>query len=608
MDMKAFEVLKSLNLLYVEDDVATREELAMMLEPWVGELHVAADGQEGLELFKVFRPDIVVTDIQMPRASGLAMSGEIRRLAPKQPIVVLSAYNDVEYLFRAIELGIDQYITKPVSVERLLDKLAQMTNGILAVRERQRNQVLLEQYKHLVDHSAIVCKLDLTGRITYVNNKLCEISGYVPAELIGREIANLWHESEPIDFCQDIFAQVKSGTKWAGMIKKRRCTGEMYVVDSTLVPILDEHGTVTEIVSLDVDGTSYYRTFQNLVETLGHNKRSLNEQRHFLGEYKRALEVGSCICITNRQRLILSVNKQFEKLLGYTSEALEGKPISEITNDASVERCLEEAQQANQETLTSRVVRFVGRDGEELNFSVACLGVHDLAGEVESIIMICQDLTEFLSLSQDIVATQRELLYMLGDVVENRSHETGQHVRRVAQVSKFLALKAGVDPVTADMIETAAPMHDVGKVGIRDVILHKPGKLDVDEFEEMKAHARIGYSILCKVDRPLIGLAAAIAHEHHESYDGKGYPHGLKGEEISMAARIVCIADVLDALYSPRSYKSAWEEKRVFDYFREQRGKQFDPRLVDLLLANWDAIKLLRNNGIAPDQATGDLL
>ena len=111
MDMRAFFILKSLRLLYVEDDQATREELAIMLEPWLGALYVAADGQAGLELFKSERPDIVVTDIQMPVLSGLAMSGEIRRLDAEVPIFIISAYNDTEYLFRAIDLVIDQYLS-----------------------------------------------------------------------------------------------------------------------------------------------------------------------------------------------------------------------------------------------------------------------------------------------------------------------------------------------------------------------------------------------------------------------------------------------------------------------------------------------------------------
>lgn len=594
MDMKTLEVLKSLKLLYVEDDAATREELVMMLEPWVAELYVAADGQEGLDLFKARRPDIVVTDIQMPRVSGLAMSGEIRKIVPQQPIVVLSAYNDVEYLFRAIELGIDQYITKPVNVERLLDKLAQMTHTVLAVRDGQRNQVLLEQYKHLVDQSAIVCKFDPEGRITYVNDKLCEISGYLAEGLIGREVSELRHESEPEERCKGIFAQVTAGNKWAGIIRKRTCSGQMYVVESSLVPILDENGALSEIVSLDVDVTAYYKTYENLVKTLGQSKRSLKEQQHFLNEYKRALELGTCICVTDRQHGIVSINQRFEGLLGYASAELEGKQVSQIMPDLSGERCLDEVQQANREHFTSRVVRFLGNNGKELQFSVGFVGLHSLAGEVESIIMICQDITESLRLSRDIVDSQRELLYMLGDVVETRSQETGRHVRSVALVSKFLALKAGLDVDTAEMIGTAAPMHDVGKVGIRDAILHKTGKLDADEFDEMKEHASIGFTILGKVDRALLGLAATIAHEHHERYDGQGYPEGLKGEEISIEARIVGIADVLDALSSTRSYKPAWDEQRILAYFREQRGQQFDPKLVDLLLNNWDAIKALR--------------
>lgn len=189
---------------------------------------------------------------------------------------------------------------------------------------------------------------------------------------------------------------------------------------------------------------------------------------------------------------------------------------------------------------------------------------------------------------------QRELLYRLGDALENHSQETGNHIRRVAQVSKFLALKAGLNADLAEMIETAAPTHDVGKVGIRDAVLQKPGKLSEDEFEEMKEHASIGFSILGTFDRALINMAATIAHQHHERYDGRGYPAGLKGKEISIEARIVGIADVLDALLSARIYKPAWEEQRAFEYLREQRGQQFDPELVDLVLAHWDAIMALR--------------
>jgi PAS domain S-box-containing protein len=489
MDSKAFASLKSLSLLYVEDDQATREELAIMLEPWVGKLHVAVDGREGLDLFKAFRPNIVVTDIQMPRVSGLAMSGEIRRIVPGQPIVVVSAYNDVEYLFRAIELGIDHYITKPINVERLLEKLSRVADGVLAARERQRNHVLLEQYKHLVDQSAIICKLDPAGRITYVNDKLCEISGFAPADLLGRDIAALRHASEPNQRCQEIFARLKAGEKWSGIVRNGTRDGGMYVVESSLVPIVNEGGAVTEIISLDVDITQLYENYENLVTALHRSHFSLTEQQHFLGEYKRALELGTCICVTDRDFRIVSVNKHFENLLGHKSSDLQGQAVSRFALELTGECCLEDVREAERGNFTNRITHFRNRYGEDLQFSVGCVGVRNLAGELESIVIICQDVTESLRLGRDIADSQRELLYMMGDVMENRSEATAQHVKRVAQVSKFLALQAGLAPELAGMIETAASLHDVGKVAIRDAVLHKQGKLEPAEYEEMASSA-----------------------------------------------------------------------------------------------------------------------
>lgn len=594
MKTNNLDALKSMTLLYVEDDPSTREELALMLEPWVANLYVAEDGQAGLDVYKIHRPDIVLTDIQMPRVGGLAMSGEIRRISPDQAILVLSAYNDVEYLFRAIELGIDQYITKPVNFERLLERLGKIAGGILALKDKERTHRVLEQYKHLVDESAIVCKADSLGVITYVNSKLCEISGFKPEDLIGKTLSSLRHERESVDQCQQILDLVISGRPWRGILRNRTKDGRMYVVESSLVPVLNERDEVSEIVSLDVEITSIYENYESLVEALNKSHLSLSEQRHLLNEYKHTLELGTCICVTDRNFVIRSVNRQFESMLGYRSEELEGKGIDCITRDLPRERCLKEAQETHPDSLNSRIVSLRNADGREMQFSIGCVGVHDLAGEVESVILICQDITESMQLNREIVETQRELLYMLGDVVESRSLETAQHVRRVAEVSKFLALKIGLDTETAEMIETAAPMHDVGKVGIPDAILHKQGRLTEQEYEEMKNHARIGQRILGNVERPLISLAARIAQQHHERWDGKGYPNGLSGEEIDIAGRIVAVSDVLDALFSPRSYKPAWAEDKVLEYFREQRGRQFDPILVDLLFEHWEEIKALR--------------
>ena len=195
---------------------------------------------------------------------------------------------------------------------------------------------------------------------------------------------------------------------------------------------------------------------------------------------------------------------------------------------------------------------------------------------------------EILALNQDLEETQKEIIQRLGTLGEFRSNETGAHVVRVGLYSKKLALLYGLDEEIAEQLNLTAPLHDIGKVGIEDSILNKPGKLSDEEFTIMKAHSRIGESILAKSNKPLIQMAYEIAGGHHEKYDGSGYPRGLKGDEIPLSARIVAIADVFDALCSKRVYKSAWSIKEIEEFFRENSASHFDPELTSLFLENID--------------------
>ncbi len=191
-------------------------------------------------------------------------------------------------------------------------------------------------------------------------------------------------------------------------------------------------------------------------------------------------------------------------------------------------------------------------------------------------------------LNQEITDTQKEIITTLGEVVENRSKETANHALRVAEMSKLLALRAGLSKEDAEVLRMVVPMHDVGKIGIPDAILLKPGRLTFDEFEVIKTHTQIGYNILKNSGRQLMKTAALIALQHHERCDGKGYPNGLKGDEIHIFGRIVEIIDVFDALSHDRIYKEAWELERILALFREERGKHFDPCLMDLFMDNLD--------------------
>jgi response regulator RpfG family c-di-GMP phosphodiesterase len=193
-----------------------------------------------------------------------------------------------------------------------------------------------------------------------------------------------------------------------------------------------------------------------------------------------------------------------------------------------------------------------------------------------------------IELINEIETTQKEIVYLLGEAVESRSKETGNHVRRVCSCCEKLALLAGVESKEAALFGRASALHDIGKVAIPDNILHKPGRLTPQEREIMCTHAQIGYNILKSSSRSLIKSGAIIAHEHHECWDGTGYPLGKKALEIHLYGRIAAIIDVFDALSSKRCYKEIWPRDDVYTFMEEKSGVMFDPALIKLLLMHFD--------------------
>ena len=199
-------------------------------------------------------------------------------------------------------------------------------------------------------------------------------------------------------------------------------------------------------------------------------------------------------------------------------------------------------------------------------------------------------------LGQEIVETQREVVFTMGAIGESRSKETGNHVKRVAEYSELMALLYGLDKEEAELLKQASPMHDIGKIAIPDAILKKPGRFDDEEREIMNTHAELGYQMIKNSERPLLKAAAIVAYQHHEKWNGTGYPQGLKAENIHIYGRITAIADVFDALGSDRVYKKAWSEERIFKLLEEERGEHFDPVLIDLFLKNRDKFLAIRDN------------
>lgn len=203
---------------------------------------------------------------------------------------------------------------------------------------------------------------------------------------------------------------------------------------------------------------------------------------------------------------------------------------------------------------------------------------------------------EIEALNKEIEDTQKEVVFTMGAIGESRSKETGNHVKRVAEYSKLLALYYGMDEEEAEMLKQASPMHDIGKVAIPDAILNKPARFSEAERKVMDTHATLGYEILKYSNRSLMKTASIVAYEHHEKYNGLGYPQGLKGEEIHIYGRITALADVFDALGSARVYKPAWDDEKIFQLFKEERGEHFDPKLIDIFFEHLDEFLAIRDS------------
>ena len=243
------------------------------------------------------------------------------------------------------------------------------------------------------------------------------------------------------------------------------------------------------------------------------------------------------------------------------------------------------------DALEAGATAFLTRPIDQIECRTSCRNLLKLH-EQQSII---QDRADWLArqvevATQQIVSREHETLLRLAKAGEYRDEVTGNHVVRMAKYSREIGEALGLSDKECDEIEYAAPMHDIGKIGIQDKILLKPGKFEQDEWITMQEHTRIGHAILSNSQSRYIQTGSIIALNHHERFDGSGYPNGLSGKDIPLVARIVAVADVYDALISPRPYKRAWSTPDAEDYLHKQAGNQFDPICIEAFFERLDNI------------------
>jgi len=317
----------------------------------------------------------------------------------------------------------------------------------------------------------------------------------------------------------------------------------------------------------------------------------VDDTKILLEQYKIAVDVGSLVSKTDTKGIITYVNDRFCEISQFTREELIGKNHNVIRSPDTPKKVFKNLWEMvkNKKTWTG-LIKNRAKDGSAYFVESTVMPILNKQGEIVEYISIRTDMTKEITLRHEILSSQKEVLHTLGELGEWRSKETGDHVNRVSLFSEVLANAYGCSYDEVELLKMASPMHDIGKVIISDEILLKPAKLTEDEFEVMQNHTTFGWEIFHKSQHELLQTAALIAHEHHEKWDGSGYPKGMKGLDIHLFGRITAIADVFDALSHDRVYKKAWSIEETLSFIKKESGKAFEPRLVDLLLENIDEI------------------
>jgi two-component system, response regulator RpfG len=244
------------------------------------------------------------------------------------------------------------------------------------------------------------------------------------------------------------------------------------------------------------------------------------------------------------------------------------------------------------EALEYGVNDFLNKPFDETEYKSKCKNLLSLGKNQSKLKKRSQSLLRKVNASsEEILIRELETLDRLTKACAYKDCITGEHLERIGRISYIIALELGLNESNADILKTASPLHDIGKLAIPDEILLKKGKLTEFEFEKMKTHTTVGYDILKDSPSPYLQTGALIALHHHEKFNGKGYPHGIAGNDIPIEARIVAVADVFDSLTNHRPYKNAWSLDEAIEYIKNERGKHLDPDCVDILLDKIDKIK-----------------
>ncbi len=481
------------SILAIDDDSTTLGLLEDLLSLNGFKVFTASEGSEGIALFSDKRPDLVITDIQMPRMDGLELLRRVRSIDDAVPVILVTGHGDLDNAIRALRRGAHDFLLKPINADILL-------NTVRKGLEHCRLRRLEMHYRRVLEE-----------RVEERTRELAERT---------RELARI------NEFLQGI---INSSTRVA-------------------------------------------------------------------------------IVLTDFEHKVTFWNTGAENIYGYSSEEMLGSSVLRLypVDDVTLETVNKLGQLMQSEAGTVQEnIKQVAKDGKTLTLSMAVSPMKDASGRVRGILALGQDVTKEVILHEELLESYQRIkkmqgasIFALAKLAESRDGETAYHLERLQEYCRILCDRLAFRKpysrhMTKRFIEDlvqCSVLHDIGKVGIPDSILFNPRKFGIDEYEIMKQHTIHGGRALEEAaersgeEESFLTLGKDVAYFHHERWDGKGYPFGLTAHEIPLGARIVAIADVYDALTTERRYKRAFSHTEAREVIVGEKGKQFDPELVDAFL------------------------
>ncbi len=456
-----------------------------------------------------------------------------------------------------------------------------------ALRALQESSATLQAM--LDNTTAVIYIKDLDGRYTLINRQFERLFGVTREQVQDRTDDELFPAESAEAFGANDAEVVEEGTAISSEETVRHEDGDHSYV-SVKFPLFGPDGKPFASGGISTDITARKRAedeVRRLNADLARRVEDLKEREQRFRQLVEQLPAIVYMWEAGADGQCYYVSPAIESVLGYTVEDWLADPKLWANRlhpeDHDWVSALELSRRQSGEDFAAEY-RMFARDGRLVWIRDEAIMVRREDGEPDHLQGLMQDVSAEKGVQASLRRSREETIRRLSRAAEFRDDETGMHIERVSQFCELIGTRLGLDPKRCEQLRIASPMHDVGKIGIPDAVLLKPGPLDDEERAEMERHSEIGYRILAGSGAELLDLAATIALTHHERFDGDGYPRGLEGEEIPLEGRIAAVADVFDALTNDRVYRPAYSYAQAVAIMEGERGAHFDPRVLDVFL------------------------